>query len=135
MRRNTHQIYAGDPRQGRGTKPFLPLCAAVFCAGMVMLLITACAEPAPLYGTWADNRGDRISFFGDGSFNAAIKNKDHEDLYFDGTYTVLQNALTLLNSSDSRRIVTEWDIRGNLLYLNWPVEEGTLSLTLFKIAN
>jgi hypothetical protein len=129
MRHTARRVQKG------GIRPSLPLAPAVFCAGIAMLLITACVEPVPLYGTWADNRGDRISFFDDGTFNALIKNQDNEDLYFDGTYTVLQNALTLLNSSDSRRIVTEWDIRGNMLYLNWPSEAETVSLTLFKISN
>ena len=33
-------------------------------------------------------------------------------------------------------IVSEWDIRGNILYLNWTDVDGSLrSLTLFKVAN
>jgi hypothetical protein len=113
----------------------LSVLAAVFCTGLVLLSLAACVEPAPLYGTWADNQGDRISFFDDGTFSAVIRNQAAEELYFDGTYTVLQNALTLFNSADSRQIVSEWDIRGNMLYLNWPSEAGIISLTLFKIAN
>jgi hypothetical protein len=128
MRQTKHR----DPRWGWGIKPFLPVGVA---AGLVFLLVTACPEPVPLYGKWADNFGDSISFFDDGTFNAVIINEDKDKLYFDGTYTVLQNALTLLNSDDNRQIVTEWDIRGNMLYLNWPTENGTISLTLFKISN
>ncbi|MDR2186416.1 MAG: hypothetical protein LBO80_12235, partial [Treponema sp.] len=57
-------------------------------AALAVLLFAACTEPVPLYGTWADNHGDSISFFDDGSFNATLVNADKEELYFDGTYTV-----------------------------------------------
>jgi hypothetical protein len=93
-------------------------------------LAAACAEPVPLYGTWADNTGDRVSFFDDGTFSSLVAGEN-----FSGTYTVLQNVLSFSNSEDGRRIVTEWDIRGNMLYLNWPTSGGTLALTLYKISN
>jgi hypothetical protein len=118
--------------RGQGVRPFGAIGLA---AGLVFLALTACAEPVPLYGKWADNYGDSISFFDDGTFNAVVLDEDKEKLYLDGTYTVLQNAITLLNSGDNRQIVTEWDIRGNMLYLNWPAEKGTVTLTLFKISN
>jgi hypothetical protein len=107
---------------------------ALFC-GLALSLLAACAEPVPLYGIWADNRGNTISFFDDGKFSAAVVNADKEKLYFEGTYTVLLNALALSNSADNRQIVTEWDIRGNMLYLDWTTEEGSVPLTLYKIAN
>jgi hypothetical protein len=132
MTQTMRQTKQYAPRPGRSIKPFLP---ASLAAGLVFLLLTACAEPVPFYGKWADNRGDSISFFDDGTFNAVIVNEDKDALYFDGTYTVLQNALTLFNSGDNRQIVTEWDIRGNMLYLNWPAEHETVSLTLFKISH
>jgi hypothetical protein len=104
-------------------------------AGLAAALLAACAEPVPLYGSWADNRGDTISFFDDGSFSATVVNSDKEEMNFNGTYTVLLNVLALSNSADNRQIVSEWDIRGNMLYLDWATEEGSIPLKLYKIAN
>jgi hypothetical protein len=47
----------------------------------------------------------------------------------------LLNVLSLKNSADNRQIVTEWDIRGNMLYLDWVIEEENIHLSLYKIAN
>jgi hypothetical protein len=108
-------------------------------AGLVVFAVS-CSEPSPFYGRWADNKGDSISFFDDGSFIATIiypedKSKD----IYEGSYTILLNALTLSATSsttgDSMQIVSEWDIRGNMLYLDWATEAGSLSLTLYKISD
>jgi hypothetical protein len=52
-------------------------------AALVFLLFAACTEPAPIYGTWADNHGDSLSFFDDGTFSATLVDADKEMLYFD----------------------------------------------------
>ena len=97
--------------------------------GLVFFAVS-CAEPGPLYGTWADSRGNTVSFFDDNTFSAKISN-----LNYSGRYTLLLNTLTIDCDIDLR-IVTEWDIRGNILYLDWVTADGdTLSLTLFKISN
>jgi len=102
---------------------------------MACLLWAACAEPSPLYGTWADNRGNMLSLFEDDTFNARI-NSNGITKNYDGNYSVLQNSMTLTCTSESLTVVTEWDLRGNKLYLDWPREDGSVaSLTLFKISN
>ncbi|GHV71397.1 hypothetical protein AGMMS49928_22960 [Spirochaetia bacterium] len=65
-------------------------------AGCLLLfaLFAACQEPVPLYGTWADNRGNNLSFFDDGSFNASITAAGTQKNY-SGNWSILLNALTL----------------------------------------
>ena len=102
------------------------------------LLLASCGElPSPLHGTWADNRGNTFSFSDDNTFNARIDNQNGLPAQnFSGNYTVLMNTLTLDCVNVELRVVTEWDIRGNILYLNWiSAESGAMSMTLFKISN
>lgn len=100
-----------------------------------LLLFSSCAMPSPLYGKWADAAGGQIAFMSDGSFTAKIVTDGISTLY-DGTYEVLANVISFTTSD--RVIVTEWDMRGNILYLKWPSPVTTgaiLNLTLYKIAN
>jgi len=102
---------------------------------VVVLLFVSCAEPAPLYGTWADNKGDTLSFFDDNTFNARIYSNGSSANY-EGNYNVLLNSLTLTCTGIELRIVTEWDIRGNILYLTWVTSDREqVPLTLFKVSN
>jgi hypothetical protein len=103
-----------------------------------LLLLASCkVEPGPLYGTWADNKGNTLSFFDDNTFNARITNAGGSiSLNYSGNYSLLLNSLTLNCAEVELRIVTEWDIRGNILYLNWVTPDGdTMPLTLFKVSN
>jgi len=110
---------------------FLAYNAVLSC-----FLYTACTEPAPLYGTWSDNRGNTFSFFDNGTFNARVTAAGGINNNYEGNYSVLLNALTLSCTNVELRIVTEWDIRGNMLYLDWVNEDGaTLSMTLYKVSN
>jgi hypothetical protein len=103
----------------------IPLGIGAFC-----LLYAACVEPVPLYGTWADNDGNTFSFFEDGTFIARVDG----DTY-DGNYSIQMNALTISANQDFR-MVTEWDIRGNMLYFTWTNEDKINSvMTLYKISN
>lgn len=105
-------------------------------AGLICFLFAACAEPSPLYGTWSDNLGNTFSFFEDETFSAKITAAGGIKNSYDGSYSVLLNALTLSCTNVELRVVTEWDIRGNMLYLNWTNEDGVqLSMTLYKISN
>lgn len=119
---------------GSTKRIFRAVC--VFLAVTAALIFSSCYEPSPLYGTWCDNSGNKIAFMNDGSYSATIVASSTEDpVVYDGTYTVLANALSFAKS-DGTTIVTEWDIRGNMLYLNWTTASGTsLSLTLYKTAN
>ena len=40
--------------------------------GAVLAFLVSCREPSPLYGSWADNKGNRLSLFDDGTFNAKV---------------------------------------------------------------
>jgi len=103
--------------------------------GVLCLLYTACPQPNPLYGTWSDNRGNTFSFYDDGTFNARVTIDEDTDSY-EGNYSVLLNALTLSCTNVELRVVTEWDIRGNMLYLEWTNEERVaVSMTLYKVSN
>jgi hypothetical protein len=107
-----------------------------FCVGLACFLCVACTEPVPLYGTWSDNRGNTFSFFDNGTFNARVTATGGINTNYEGNYSVLLNALTLSCTNIELRVVTEWDIRGNMLYLDWVSEEGvTLSMTLYKVSN
>jgi hypothetical protein len=103
--------------------------------GSVFLLFTACGEPNPLYGTWSDNRKNTFTFYEDGTFTAKITS-DGSNATYEGNYTVLLNVLTLSCTNVDLRVVTEWDIRGNLLYLDWVNEDRvSFSMTLYKTSN
>lgn len=98
-------------------------------------LFISCAEPSPFVGTWADNRGDKIVFMDDGTFTATITNAAGEISITEGTYTVLMNAISF-NTSSGYQTVSEWDIRGNMLYLVWTDSDGnSIQLTLYKVKN
>jgi hypothetical protein len=110
----------------------------VLGAACLALLFASCgAKPGPLYGTWADNRGNTLSFFDDNTFNAKIR--ESADVPFDnfsGNYSILLNSLTMDCTEVELRVVTEWDIRGNILYLNWVTSDGLdIPMTLFKVSN
>jgi hypothetical protein len=99
------------------------------------LILVSCTLPSPLYGTWADNKGNNIAFFDDNTFNAKMTVASVAKIY-EGNYSVLLNSLTMSCSDIGLRVVTEWDIRGNILYINWVTEDSvSLSLSLFKISN
>ena len=103
-----------------------------------LLLLASCAvEPGPLYGTWADNLGDTLSFFDDNTFNAKIINSDGSSFdNYSGNYSLLLNALTLDCAEPEMRTVTEWDIRGNILYMEWVTPDRvTRPLKLYKVSN
>jgi hypothetical protein len=98
---------------------------------LAALWLASCAEPSPLFGTWADNRGNTISFFDDNTFSTKIGDENYS-----GNFSLLLNSLTMNCTDIGLRVVTEWDIRGNILYLNWVTPEGdNLPLTLFKVSN
>jgi hypothetical protein len=107
----------------------------VVLAMLAVSVLLSCTLPSPLYGTWADNKGNTIAFFADNTFNTKMIGSLGTKSY-EGNYTVLLNSLTMDCSEIGLRIVTEWDIRGNILYIDWiTVDEDTLTLSLFKTSN
>lgn len=103
-------------------KAFLTL--ALFLG--LSFIAVSCYEPSPLYGTWEDNVGNKISFVSDGTYVANIYNTTTgATTSYEGDYTVMDNVLIFGTSSGS--VKTEWDVRGNILYCTW----GKNQLTLF----
>jgi hypothetical protein len=105
--------------------------------GLVMAscLVLGCNESSPFYGTWADNLGNSFTFNDDGSLNARVASS-----IFDGSYSILLNALkmdvTNVVTGKEQRVITEWDIRGNFMYFDFPIDDGeTLFLRLGKVSN
>lgn len=108
--------------------------ALISCILIITLSFISCYEPSPLYGSWADNNGSKISFSSDGTFSATIIDIElHTSTNYSGEYQVLMN--TLVFKTDTSTRVTEWDIRGNMLYFTWTQETEQFSMTLYKIAN
>ncbi len=95
---------------------------------------TGCYEPSPLYGAFADNQGNKITLMDDGTYSATIVDSRGDKKMYQGSYTVLENVISFTTSAGGA-INSEWDVRGNMLYLTWTDETGaTLSLTLYKTA-
>lgn len=111
-------------------------CTLGLCALLAALLLSSCqAQPNPLVGAWADNQGNTLTLMADNSFMAKIDNASGQAVNTEGTYNVLLNVITFTTKSGHQR-VTEWDIRGNMLYINWTDDNrDTVSLTLYKIRN
>ena len=60
--------------------------------GIFILVLASCYVPSPLYGTWADNDGNKIIFMTDGTFSATVKVSDSETPSISsGSYTVIDN--------------------------------------------
>lgn len=101
---------------------------------LCLFILVGCTTPSPFIGTWADNSGNTITFGIENDFSASIKNASDDLISYTGTYTVIQNALYI--ESDNLNIVTEWDIRGSMLYLEWTdADKFSQKLTLYKIKN
>ena len=100
----------------------------------ILFLASCQIQPNPLVGTWADNQGNTITLLADNTFLAKITSSGKEST-IEGNYNVLLNVITFVTSSGHQR-VTEWDIRGNMLYINWTDDVGnSIPLTLYKIRN
>lgn len=102
---------------------------ALLCAGAVFF---SCQAPSPLYGTWGaggSNGGQTLTLVPDGTFTSKINGTDYE-----GTYEVNLNIISFSMSNGT--VVSEWDIRANVLYLTWTTEANqTYNLTMYKIKN
>ncbi len=102
----------------------------------LIMLVISCYEPSPLYGTWADNDGNKISFINDGTFNAYILDSVDEKVNYSGDYSVIDNVLvfnfTSAKVEGNFSTNTEWDIRGSMLYLKWTYKDKTQNTSLTK---
>lgn len=109
---------------------------ALFASLLICTLFSSCYTPSPLYGKWTDNENQSINFINDGTFVASIiDDTTHNKITYQGEYTVMDNVL-VFNVKDpiTSDIVTEWDIRGSMLYITWTTSNYTKSLTLYHSA-
>jgi len=101
---------------------------------LLTTFFTSCYSPNPLYGKWADNFGNTITFFTDLNFSAKIYNFYNIQEDFEGAYNVIENVMSF-TKSDGSTTLTEWDIRGSILYITWTTGDGeTLNLSLYRVS-
>lgn len=98
-----------------------------------VFIFAACYTPSPLYGTWTDNDGNKITFRDDSTFNATIRNTDSTLTTYEGTWSAIDNVLVLVikGDTDSYSRNTEWDLQGARLSLTWTANGTTKILTLW----
>ncbi len=123
-------------------KFFLPVTVMIVC--FASFLLSSCYEPSPLYGKWADDYGNYITFTSDGTFVAKIyiePQDEKSETNYQGDYSVIDNVLVFTVSEKdgetvSETVNTEWDIRGSMLYLTWTNASNskTLNLTLYHVS-
>ncbi len=100
------------------TKKTIRKLSFLFLTLTFVLTLNACYSPSPLYGTWTDNTGSNIRFQSDGTFSAKIKTTSSVEAY-QGTFTVLDNVLNFQIENPSYNVVSEWDLRGSILFIDW----------------
>jgi len=106
--------------------------ASVIGLIITFMLFASCYTPSPLYGNWADNDGNKISFTSDGTFVAKIT-KGNTDVTYQGNYVVVDNVVQF-STNDGIVINSEWDIRGSLLYISWTKGGVVYNLTLYHVS-
>lgn len=103
------------------------LCALCVCG-----VFFSCVPSSPLFGTWSDNLGNTITLSNDMSYTATIavdrvldedgKVLGYKTEIYSGTFSVAENVISF--STEYGTVVTEWDIRGSILYLDWTLPQG-----------
>lgn len=104
--------------------------------GLVSFCLASCYAPSPLYGNWSDNLGNKIMFLDDGSFSVTIYAGGEAEEY-SGSYSVVENVISFnctLPNGEAMNTVTEWDIRGFILYVDWTTSDKEVQrLTLYHM--
>lgn len=112
--------------KGMFMKKFFSLVLPIF----ILVGLLSCYTPSPLYGSWADNDGNKISFVSDGTFVARIINSNDKPETYEGNYNIIDNVI-IFSTSDGLTVNTEWDIRGSMMYLTWTASGTTKNLALY----
>jgi len=104
--------------------------------GGLILLLSSCYIPNPLYGTWADGNGrEKIIFMDDGTFTATILNSDDTTTDYTGEWSTVDNILILnIKGAKNYSRNAPWDLQGAILHLTWTSDTQTRILTLYHIA-
>lgn len=98
-----------------------------------ILSLASCYQPSPLYGTWSDNKGNKLILSSDNSYTAIIIDTNGNTTNYSGSYTVLENIISFSRTDGNMN--TEWDIRGGILYIKWLDSSGKeINLTLYHTA-
>lgn len=113
---------------------------------LITALFVSCYTPSPLYGKWADNLGNQITFEEDGTFKATIFDGSETKYEFEGTWKTLDNAIQFkykhkLDTEASENVenpeisrIAEWDFQGAQLTVVWTINEQiTKNLILWHI--
>lgn len=105
----------------------------LFIAAFLSLFFAGCYSPNPLYGKWADNFGSSINFFPDNTYSASIVNSAGTKEDYEGSFNVIENVINF--STEDGSVVTEWDLRGSILYITWSdSNRQTVQLTLYHVS-
>ena len=117
-------------------KTFIAFFTSVFLSVFLVSYYT----PNPLYGTWADNNGNTFTFQADYSFTAKVS-MNNKNYSYTGTWQVLDNVISFAvqsvsvnggeETSVSKTIISEWDLRGSILYISWTEENISHIMTLY----
>lgn len=114
-------------------KTFKSTVLAIFIASFFVNFFASCYQPSPLYGTWSDNKGNKIILSSDNTYTAIVVDSQGSKNNYSGGYTVLENIISF--SRNDGNMNTEWDIRGGILYLKWLAADGEeINLTLYHTA-
>ena len=129
MKAGKNKKYGDINKMKKSTKIIIIILAVLITA-----LFSSCYTPSPLYGTWGDNVGNTISFLPDGSFTSTTKNSMNKEIKTNGNWTCNENVLVITRDSGTR-FLSEWDIRGSMLYLDWVDDlNQSIELTLYHIS-
>ena len=105
----------------------------LFITAVLTLFFTGCYSPNPLYGKWTDAYGSTINFFPDSTYSASIVNSAGTKEDYEGSFNVIENVISF--STQDGSIATEWDLRGSILYLDWPdSNRQIMRLTLYHVS-
>lgn len=96
----------------------------------LVMTFASCYAPSPLYGTWADNDGNKLSLVSDGTFVSKIIDSDGASITYEGDYNIIDNVI-VFSTSEGLVINSEWDVRGSVLYLTWTSNNETKNLSLY----
>lgn len=105
----------------------------LFITAILTLFFAGCYSPNPLYGKWSDNFGSTINFFPDNTYSASIVSSAGVKEEYDGNFSVIENVISF--STEDGNVVTEWDLRGSILYITWSdSNKQTVQLSLFHVS-
>ena len=104
----------------------------ILTIAILVLLLAGCSSSSPIFGTWIDNSGNSLVLESDGTFTTSLTDSNDKVVAKTGSYTVRNNVM-VFQTEQGDTIVTEWDIRGCILYISWTDSaKVTQMLTLYK---